>query len=144
MEKLTKIISCAASATFGQTINGRVNRVVSMVWSKSSNEFQFVGDGEVYQGNMIMPENYSDVATFQAAVQKAVDEGKLSVYAYDFPVSLVSNGDARAYRNPNKPTNAPMETIRRAWPRDNDDSLIELVRSQVAKSVIAHKLEPMK
>lgn len=143
MEKLTKILSCATSAKFGQVVNGRVNRVVAMQWSKSSSEFVFVGDGETYAGNMVMPESYSDVAVFQAAVQKAVDEGKLNVYAYDFPVAVVSDGTARAYSNPQHPERMPMEVIRRAWPRDNDASLLELVKAQVKKSVIDKKLQPV-
>lgn len=145
MEKLIKLESCAKSLTFGQIVNGRVNRVAVCVWSKSASEFSLVGSGEHYQGNMPVPEKYGDnIDAFAAAVQKAVDEGTFTLYAYEFPVPLVSNGTAKAYKNALKPTNAPMETIRRAWDKDNDPLFIEVVRAQVAKSIAAGKLIEVK
>ena len=141
MDKLIKLESCTKSSTFGQTVNGRVNRVAVCVWSKSASEFSLVGGGEHYQGNMPVPDKYGDdINAFAAAVQKAVDDGSFTLYAYDFPVLLISNGTAKAYKNALKPTNAPMETIRRAWDKDNDPLFIEVVRAQVNKSLAGGKL----
>jgi hypothetical protein len=144
MEKLIKLESCTKSLTFGQVVNGRVNRVAVCVWSKSASEFSLVGSGEHYQGNMPVPEKYGDnIEAFAAAVQKAVDDGSFTLYAYDFPVPLISNGAVKAYKNALKPANAPMETIRRAWDKDNDPLFIEVVRAQINKSVASGKLLPV-
>lgn len=144
MDKLIKLESCAKSLTFGQIVNGRINRVAVCVWSKSASEFSLVGSGEHYQGNMPVPDKYGDdINAFAAAVQKAVDNGEFNLFAYDFPVPLISNGTVKAYKNALKPDNAPMETIRRAWDKDNDPLFIEVVKAQVNKSVAAGKLIPM-
>lgn len=144
MEKLVKLESCTKSQTFGQIVNGQLNRVAVCVWSKTANKFRLVGSGEHYQGNIVVPKEYGDdMDAFAADLQKAVDTGELKLYAYDFPVPMLSNGTAKAYRNLLKPNNAPMETIRRAWDVDNDASFVETVRAQVQKSVVNHKLEPI-
>ena len=141
MEKLTKLESCTKSASFGTVVNGRVNRVAVCVWSNNANEFTFVGGGEHYQGNMPVPERFGeDIASFMQAVQKAVDDGKLSVYAYQFSASVISDGTFKAYKNTNHPENQPIETFRRAWGVDNDPNFLGIVKAQVAKSVVKGKL----
>ena len=144
MDKLIKLEACAKSTSFGQIVNGRVNRVAVCVWSKIASKFRLVGSGEYYQGNMPVPPEYGDdIEAFATDVQKAVDSGEFTLYAYDFPVPLISNGTAKAYKNVLKPNNAPMETIRRACERDNDPLFIEEVRAQVNKSVASGKLQPV-
>lgn len=144
MQQLKKVSSCVLSSTFGQTVNGRVNRVAVITWTANSSDFVFVGQDVVFQGNMSIPEKFgNDIAAFASALQKAVDNGEVKVYGYEFPVADVSNGACVAYKNAAHADRTPMEVIRRAWYVDNDPSLLGLVRRQVEKSVKAGKLIPV-
>lgn len=143
---MKKVVSMRPSANFGVVVNGRVNRVIAVTWSANANSFLFVGQGQEFSGNMVLPDSYTaeQIPAFMAEVQKAVDEGRLKVYGYEFPVSVVSDGAAKSYRNPQHPDRQPMEVIRRAWPTANDDAtLLALVKAQVNKSVAAGKLVPV-
>ena len=144
--ELKKIKSIRTSANFGAVVNGRVNRVLALTWSPNDSEFEFVGQGQEFSGNMILPDNYTEtqIEAFRQKVQSAVDEGRLHVYGYEYPVSVVSNGTCKAYKNPAKPESTAMETIRRAWPEPNaSNELLNIVRQQTQKAVDKGKLIPV-
>ena len=146
-KKLVRITSVKASPNFSMEVDGRVNRVLSVTWSAEEDELvQFVNDDQQYSGNLILPDSFTlmELDAFKEAVQKRIDEGTLSVYGYEWPVSVISEGSAIAYINPAKPNNAPLMTIRRAWPRDNEENaVLAIVRAQVKKCIEKGKLKPV-
>ncbi|MBP3843345.1 MAG: hypothetical protein J6E29_06890 [Prevotella sp.] len=149
-KKIVRIISVKPSPYFGMEIDGNVNRVLKVMWSAEEAEedlrVQFLNYDKPYPGNLILPNSFTfeQLEAFKSMVQKQLDEGTLSVYGYEFPVFVVSEGKAKAYINTAKPENALMETIRRAWPRDNEENVVlSIIRAQVEKAIKMGKIKPV-
>ncbi|MBQ9657121.1 MAG: hypothetical protein IJV38_14060 [Prevotella sp.] len=143
--ELTHIVSIKSSAAFGLTVDGCVNRTCHVKW-RPDNLLQFVEDTTVYPSNLILPNNYTtaELEAFREAVEKRISDGDLKVYGYEFPVSVVSEGKAIAYKNLLNPNSAPLFTIRRAWPHKNADrEILTMIRLQVAKAIENGKIEPI-
>ena len=145
IKKMVRIIAIKPSASFGMEIDGNVNRVLIVLWSAEEDLLvQFQNHYKPYQGNLILPNSFTveQLEAFKSMVQKQLDEGTLAVYGYEFPVFVVSEGKAKAYINTAKPGNAPIETIRRAWPRDNEENVVlSMIRVQVEKAIKNGKIK---
>ncbi len=144
-KKIVRIISVKASPNFGVEVDGHINRVIHVKWRAENDELvQFVCDDQPYGSNLILPDSFNEqqLNLFKEMVQKRLDEGSLSVYGYEWPVSVVSNGETIAYIDTTKGN--LLTTIRRAWPRDNDENVVlKMARMQVAKCIEKGRLKPV-
>ena len=106
MVTITSLYVVKGSKTFGQTVNGELNRIVRAVWRNSADgddSLVMVGERTNYMGNFFLPEKYplteAGINDYANILRAKLNDGTLKMQGFTFSVAQLTNNTHKGFRN---------------------------------------------
>jgi len=106
MVQITSLFAVKPSKTFGQIVNGELNRIVRAVWRTNDgdeDDLVMVGERDNYMGNFFLPQKYdlsqNGIDQYTAVLRSKLADGSLKMNGFTFTVAELTGNVHKGFRN---------------------------------------------